>query len=151
MLLARRRSSGNSCPRTHASTSASAQGKKLSRVHRCVNDIVCCGAKPLFFLDYYATCALDVDVAEAVIKGIAAGCGQCGAQLMGGETAEMPGMYSPGEYDLAGFAVGAVMQDAVVTGENITPGDVMIGLPSSGVHSNGFSLVRKVRDSTNDI
>jgi phosphoribosylformylglycinamidine cyclo-ligase len=114
-------------------------------VHRCVNDIVCCGAKPLFFLDYFATCTLDVDVAEAVVKGIFNGCSQCGAQLMGGETAEMPGMYQPAEYDLAGFAVGAVMQDSVVTGERITPGDVMVALPSSGLHSNGFSLVRKVR------
>jgi phosphoribosylformylglycinamidine cyclo-ligase len=88
---------------------------------------------------------LDVDVAESVVKGIFQGCQQCGALLMGGETAEMPGMYSPGEYDLAGFAVGAVQKDRVVNGQTISPGDVLLGLPSSGVHSNGFSLVRKVR------
>ena len=86
-----------------------------------------------------------MDVAEAVVTGIFEGCRQCGAVLMGGETAEMPGMYTPGEYDLAGFAVGSVHKDAVVTGDEICAGDVLLGLPSSGVHSNGFSLVRKVR------
>ena len=92
--------------RTHATIG-------IDLVAMCVNDVVCCGAKPLFFLDYYATAKLDVDVAESVVTGINEGCRQCGAQLMGGETAEMPGMYTPGEYDLAGFAVGAVHKDRV--------------------------------------
>ncbi|GLJ52753.1 hypothetical protein SUGI_1123410 [Cryptomeria japonica] len=109
-----------------------------------VNDIVTSGAKPLFFLDYFATSHLDVDLAEKVIKGIVDGCQQSDCVLLGGETAEMPGFYAEGEYDLSGFAVGAVKKDAVIDGNKITVGDVLIGLPSSGVHSNGFSLVRRV-------
>eukprot|EP00892_Ulva_mutabilis_P011524 jgi/Ulvmu1/8744/UM047_0086.1 len=116
----------------------------IDLVAMCVNDVVVCGAKPLFFLDYYATGKLDVDVAEQVVKGINAACVEVGALLLGGETAEMPGMYSGGEYDVAGFAVGAVKKADVVTGDDIAPGNVLIGLPSTGVHSNGFSLVRKV-------
>lgn len=109
-----------------------------------VNDIVTSGAKPLFFLDYFATSHLDVDLAEKVIKGIVDGCKQSDCALLGGETAEMPDFYSTGEYDLSGFAVGIVKKNSVINGKNIVPGDVLIGLPSSGVHSNGFSLVRKV-------
>jgi len=109
-----------------------------------VNDIVVTGAKPLFFLDYFATSKLDVDQAEAVIKGIVDGCKLADCTLMGGETAEMPGFYGPGEYDLSGFAVGSVHKDRVVDGSAVKVGDVVLGLPSSGVHSNGFSLVRKV-------
>ncbi|KAM7464715.1 hypothetical protein LguiA_032836 [Lonicera macranthoides] len=109
-----------------------------------VNDIITSGAKPLFFLDYFATSHLDVDLAEKVIKGIVDGCQQSDCTLLGGETAEMPGFYADGEYDLSGFAVGVVKKDSVIDGKNITVGDVLIGLPSSGVHSNGFSLVRRV-------
>lgn len=110
-----------------------------------VNDIITLGAKPLFFLDYYATGHLDVDTAEKVIKGIVDGCNDSDCILLGGETAEMPGFYQKGEYDLAGFAVGAVKKDRVIDGKTIKAGDVVLGLASSGVHSNGFSLVRKVR------
>ncbi|GLU07300.1 hypothetical protein SLE2022_242630 [Rubroshorea leprosula] len=116
----------------------------IDLVAMSVNDIVTSGAKPLFFLDYFATSRLDVDLAEKVIKGIVDGCQQSNCALLGGETAEMPDFYKDGEYDLSGFAVGIVKKDSVIDGRNIVTGDVLIGLPSSGVHSNGFSLVRRV-------
>ena len=112
-------------------------------VGMCVNDIVTCGARPLFFLDYFGTGKLDVGVAEKVISGIAAACKESGCALLGGETAELPGMYAPGEYDLAGFAVGVVARKKIVDGSRVSAGDVAIGLPSSGLHSNGYSLARK--------
>ncbi len=113
-------------------------------VAMCVNDLIVQGAEPLFFLDYLATGKLLPDQVEAVVKGIADGCEQAGCTLIGGETAEMPGMYSAGEYDVAGFAVGVVEQERLLTGESIQPGDRILGLASDGLHSNGYSLARKI-------
>jgi phosphoribosylformylglycinamidine cyclo-ligase len=113
-------------------------------VGMCVNDVITCGARPLFFLDYFATGKLDVRVAEKVIKGIAAACKESGCALLGGETAELPGMYADGEYDLAGFSVGVVSRSRIVDGKRVAAGDRVIGLASSGLHSNGYSLARRV-------
>ena len=120
----------------------------IDLVAMCANDVVVQGAEPLFFLDYFATGRLDDDIAHAVVTGIAEGCRQAGAALIGGETAEMPGMYAEGHYDLAGFCVGVVERSRIIDGTRVKPGDRIIGLSSSGFHSNGYSLVRKVLERT---
>jgi phosphoribosylformylglycinamidine cyclo-ligase len=116
----------------------------IDLVAMCVNDVVCTGARPLFFLDYIGCGKLDLPVTEGIVKGIVAGCRQAGVALVGGETAEMPGMYDDGEYDLAGFSVGEVTKKGLLDGSKLKAGDELVGLASSGLHSNGFSLVRKL-------
>ena len=116
----------------------------IDLVAMCVNDLVVCGAEPLFFLDYYATGKLDVDIATDVVTGIATGCRYAGCSLVGGETAEMPGMYQGEDYDLAGFCVGVVEENDIIDGKSIRNGDVLIGIASTGPHSNGYSLIRKI-------
>lgn len=122
----------------------------IDLVAMCVNDILTCGAEPLFFLDYYATGKLQIDHAQAVIEGIAEGCRQSGCALIGGETAEMPGMYGHDEYDLAGFTVGVVDRPRLIDGSRIKAGHIVLGLASSGPHSNGYSLIRKVLEHSGD-
>jgi phosphoribosylformylglycinamidine cyclo-ligase len=116
----------------------------IDLVAMCVNDVLTVGAKPLFFLDYFAAGKLDVDVGEAVVRGIAEGCTQAGCALLGGETAELPGMYADGEYDLAGFSVGVVDRSAIIDGAKVAAGDVVLAVASSGLHSNGYSLARRI-------
>ena len=121
----------------------------IDLVAMCVNDIIVQGAKPLFFLDYFACSKLDINIAETVINGIGVGCSLAECSLIGGETAEMPGMYKEQDYDLAGFCVGVVEKDEMITGENVTTGDVLIAIASSGCHSNCYSLIRKILNDTN--